>query len=193
MEEASSKEPLEPLIFAIRGRRVILDVDLARLYGVNTNRFNEAFKRNRRRFPDDFAFQLTVAEFEKLRSRLATTIPQPIDPVRHNWSQFATSSSLHRGQVYRPWVFSEHGALMAANILRSPRAVQMSVFVVRAFIRLREEVATNTAVLARLAEIDRKLLQHDVALLDLYQKLEPLLRPPAAPPQRRIGFRTETE
>jgi hypothetical protein len=82
---------------------------------------------------------------------------------------------------------------MAANILRSPRAVQMSVFVVRAFIRLREEVATNTAVLARLAEIDRKLLQHDVALLDLYQKLEPLLRPPAAPPQRRIGFRTETE
>jgi hypothetical protein len=80
---------------------------------------------------------------------------------------------------------------MAANILRSPRAVQMSVFVVRAFVRLREEVAANTAVLARLGEIDRKLLQHDVALLDLYQKLEPLLQPSADPPKRRIGFHTE--
>jgi hypothetical protein len=193
MSETASKELLEPLIFTARGRRVVLDADLARLYGVTTKRFNEAFKRNRRRFPDDFAFQLTVAEFEKLRSRLASTSRQSIDSVGHNWSQFATSSSLHRGEAYRPWVFSEHGSLMAANILRSERAVEMSVFVVRAFVRLREHVAANTAVMARLAEIDKTLLQHDAALRDLYRKLLPLLQPPADPPKRRIGFHREDE
>lgn len=193
MKNVSNNERLEPLIFALRGRRVVLDADLARLYGVSTKRFNEAFKRNRRRFPEDFAFQLTIAEFEKLRSQLATTTPQPTDAVGHNWSQFATSSSLHRGEVYRPWVFTEHGALMAANILRSDRAIQMSVFVVRAFVRLREDVAANTAVLRRLAEIDESLLRHDVALRDIYQKLLPLLQPPPNPPKRRIGFHTDSD
>lgn len=191
MNKALNNERLEPLIFTIRGYRVLLDADLARLYGVTTKRFNEAFKRNRFRFPKDFAFQLTVVEFEKLKSQLATTSSQAVDSVGHNWSQFATSSSLHRGGVYRPWVFTEHGALMVANIQRSERAVQMSVFVVRAFVRLREEVAANTAVLTRLAEIDRDLLRHDVALLDIYQKLLPLLQPPADPPKRRIGFHTD--
>jgi len=193
MTRTFNDEQLEPLIFAIRGHRVLLDADLARLYGVDTKRFNEAFKRNRRRFPDDFAFQLTVAEFEKLRAQLAATSSQHVDSLGHNWSQFATSSSLHRGEAYRPWVFTEHGALMAANILRSERAVQMSVFVVRAFVRLREEVAANTAVLTRLAEIDRKLLQHDVALLDIYQRLLPLLQPAPDPPKRRIGFHTDDD
>jgi len=191
MEETLSNEQLEPLIFTIRGHRVVLDADLARLYGVTTKRFNEAFKRNRRRFPADFAFQLTAAELADLRSQFATSSSQPFDSSRGNWSQFATSS--YGGRRYLPWVFAEHGALMAANILRSERAIRMSVFVVRAFIRLREEVATNTAVFARLAEIDRKLLQHDVALLDLYQKLEPLLQPPADPPQRRIGFHRDDD
>jgi hypothetical protein len=161
------------------------------LYGVDTFRFNEAFKRNRRRFPADFAFQLTSAEFDTLRSQIVTSNPQAADSLWHNSSQFAMSSQ--RGHRYVPWAFTEHGALMAANILRSERAVQMSVFLVRAFVRLREEVATNTGVLARLAEIDRKLLQHDVALLDLYQKLEPLLQPPADPPKRRIGFHPEDQ
>jgi hypothetical protein len=103
------------------------------------------------------------------------------------------SSSRHRGTTYRPWAFTEHGALMAANILRSERAVQMSIFVVRAFVRLREEVAANTAVLTRLAEIDKNLLRHDVALLDIYQKLLPLLQPPPDPPKRRIGFHTDSD
>jgi ORF6N domain len=189
MKETLSNEQLVPLIFTIRDQRVVLDADLARLYGVKTFRFNEAFKRNRGRFPSDFAFQLTAAEFESLRSQIAISSSQGIDPSTNNWSQVVTSS--HGGRRYLPWAFTEHGALMAANILRSPRAVQMSVFVVRAFVRLREEVAANTAVLARLGEIDRKLLQHDVALLDLYQKLEPLLQPSADPPKRRIGFHTE--
>jgi hypothetical protein len=191
--KALTNEQLEPLIFRIRGHRVVLDADLARLYGVDTKRFNEAFKRNRPRFPDDFAFQLTVAEFEKLRSQLAATSSQAADSLWHNWSQFATSSSLHRSVSFRPWAFTEHGALMAANILRSERATQMSVFIVRAFVRLREHVAANTAVLKRLAEIDETLLRHDVALRDVYQKLLPLLQPAADPPKRRIGFLTDKE
>lgn len=186
MRRTTSKELLEPLIFTIRGARVVLDADLARLYGVDTFRFNEAFKRNRRRFPDDFAFQLTSAEFEALRSQIAPSNPQVVDSLRHNSSQFAMSSQ--RGHRYQPWAFTEHGALMAANILRSARAIEMSVFVVRAFVRLREHVAANTAVLKRLAEIDRTLLRHDAALRDVYQKLLPLLQPPADPPKRRIGF-----
>jgi hypothetical protein len=185
------KEQLEPLIFVIRGCRVVLDADLARLYGVDTFRFNEAFKRNRRRFPPDFAFQLTSGEFETLRSQIVTSSSQAVDSLRHNSSQFAMSSQ--RGHRYLPWAFTEHGALMAANILRSDRAVQMSVFVVRAFVRLREHIAANTAVMARLAEIDKTLLEHDAALCDLYRKLLPLLQPPADPPKRRIGFHPEDQ
>lgn len=89
---------------------------------------------------------------------------------------------------YRPWVFTEHGALQAANILRSDRAIAMSVYVIRAFIELREKVAANVAVLKRLAEIDRSLLEHDTALREIYQKLLPLLAPPPEPPRRQIGF-----
>jgi hypothetical protein len=181
---------LEPLIFTIRGHRVILDADLARLYGVTTKRLNEATKRNRQRFPDDFAFQITPYELSALRSQLVTLIQQPSESAsdKLNWSQFATSSSRHRGATYRPWAFTEHGALMAANILRSGHAVQMSIYVIRAFVRLREQVAANQAILKRLAEIDRTLLKHDASLRDIYHKLLPLLQPPADSPKRRIGF-----
>ena len=190
MRKAFSTEQLEPLIFAIRGHRVVVDADLARLYGVDTKRFNEAFKRNRARFPSDFAFHLTVAEFDRVRDQLATTIGQAADSLGHMWSQFATTS--RRRRSHRPWVFTEHGALMVANILRSERAVHMSVFVVRAFIRLREHVAANAVILKRLAEIDKTLMEHDAALSDLYRKLLPLLQPPADPPKRRIGFHTDS-
>lgn len=192
VKQTLNNERLEPLIFLVRGCRVVLDADLARLYGVETKRFNEAFKRNRRRFPDDFAFQLTNQEFEGLKTRLASTTEQVADSLRGMWSQFATTSSQRR-VTHRPWAFTEHGALMAANILRSDRAVQMSVFVVRAFIRLRENVAANTAVMARLAEIDKTLLQHDAGLRDVYRKLLPLLQPPPDPPKRRIGFHREDD
>ena len=189
MSKVLNNERLEPLIFSIRGHRVLLDADLARLYGVSTKRFNEAFKRNAGRFPEDFAFQVTPAEGANLRSQYATSSSQPADLPGHNRSRIATGS--HGGRRHLPWVFTEHGALMAANVLRSERAVQMSVFVVRAFVRLREHVAANTAVLKRLAEIDRTLLRHDAALRDVYQKLLPLLQPPAYPPKRRIGFHTD--
>ena len=188
-------EHLEPLIFMVRRQRVMLDADLAHLYGVGTKRFNEAFTRNSRRFPADFAFQLTAVEFSDLRSQIAISSAQRADQKSEfaNWSQFATSSASRRGKTYRPWAFTEHGALMAANILRSEQAVRMSVYVIRAFVRLREVIAANSAILKRLAEIDRTLLQHDAALRDIYRKLLPLLQPPPDPPQRRIGFQTSNE
>ena len=114
----------EPLIILIRGRRVVLDADLARLYGVTTGRFNEAFKRNRRRFPGEFAFQLSPAEFVDLKRRADACDSQPSDFNKENvnLSQIAIGSQKHRDPRLRPWAFTEHGALMAANILRSERA-----------------------------------------------------------------------
>jgi hypothetical protein len=181
-------ERLEPLIFAIRGQRVLLDSDLARLYGVVTRALNQALKRNSARFPADFAFQLSDREWAGMRSQIVTSKPFANNELSMNRSQNVTGSPRHRDLRSLPWVFTEHGALMAANVLRSERAVQMSVFVVRAFVRLREQVASNAAILKRLVEIDKTLLQHDAALRDVYQKLLPLLQPAPTPSKRRIGF-----
>jgi hypothetical protein len=188
-------EHLEPMIFTIRRQRVMLDADLAHLYGVATRALNQAVKRNSERFPDDFAFQLTTVEATGLRSQIAAPGSQPAERSRdvENRSQIVTGSQRHRDPALRPWAFTEHGALMAANILRSEQAVRMSVYVIRAFVRLREVVAANSAILKRLAEIDRTLLQHDAALRDIYRKLLPLLQPLPDPPKRRIGFRTGDE
>jgi len=189
------KRAIETLILTLRGQKVILDADLAELYGVPTKVFNQAIKRNRERFPEDFGFQLTAEEFDALRnlnsSQIAMSSSQPAEnrAGNPNWSQFVTSSRKHRGAAYRPWAFTEHGALMAANILRSERAVEMSVFVIRAFVRAREQLAANAAILKRLAEIDKTLLEHDSALRVIWTKLQPLLAPPPEPPRKRIrGF-----
>lgn len=188
MKTPVANEALEPLILRVRGHRVILDADLARLYGVTTKRFNEAFKRNRQRFPQDFAFQLTHAEALNLRSQIATSSSQAIDLGNKHEGLPRTGNKAHGGRRYLPWVFTEHGSLMAANILRSEKAAQMSVFVIRTFVRMREQVAANTAILKRLAVIDKSLLEHDTALMDIYRKLLPLLQSAPAPRRRRIGF-----
>jgi len=144
-------------------------------------------RRNRKRFPADFAFQLSVEEYESLRSQIAA-LDEGTSSSKSNRSQSATTSRKRRRKTHRPWAFTEHGALQAANILRSERAIAMSVYVIRAFIELRERVAANTAILKRLAEIDKTLLQHNSALRDIYEKLLPLLSPPPEPPRRQIGF-----
>jgi phage regulator Rha-like protein len=155
---------IDNLIRAIRGQNVILDSALARVYGVSTKAFNQAVKRNLARFPEGFIFQLSKGEAEA---------------VQISRSQAVT---LKRGQnvKYLPYAFTEHGALQAANILNSVRAVQMSVFVIRAFVKMREELAADSAMVKRLAQIDNTLFLHDSALRDLYQKLRPLLAPPRA-------------
>ena len=171
----------------------MLDFELAQVYGVTTKRFNEAFKRNSRRFPVDFSFRLTETEFANLKSKIATSSAGGQESDTANWSQIATGSQKHRPTRYLPWAFTEHGAIMVANILRSVKAVQMSVYVVRAFIRLREHIAANQSILRRLAEIDKILFEHDSDLRDVYEKLLPLLEPPSDdPPKRRIGFQKST-
>jgi len=155
-------------ILTVRGQRVLLDADLARLYGVETRVLNQAVKRNADRFPEEFTFSLTREEILRI-SQTVTSL-----------NQLKFSKSVQ--------AFTEHGALQAANVLNSPQAVRMSLYVIRAFVKIREELATNAAILKRLAEIDKSLLVHDAALSDLYRKLLPLLAPPPEKPRRRIGF-----
>jgi len=161
---------IETLIREIRGQKVILDSDLATLYGVSTKAFNQAVKRNRARFPVDFMFRLTKTEHKNMRSQIVTSNPRG-------------------GARYLPYAFTEHGALMAANVLNSSQAVKMSLYVIRAFVKSRDELAANSAMVKRLAQIDNTLFLHDSALRDLYQKLRPLLAPPPEPQKPRIGFR----
>ena len=182
-------------ILTIRDQKVVLDSELARIYGVPTRTLNQALRRNKKRFPRDFAFQLSGGEYDAMRSQIviASSVAQDIrsqvvtaSVARSMRSQTATTS--RRNVRYRPWVFTEHGALQAANILRSDRAIAMSIYVIRAFIEQREKLAVNVAILKRLAEIDKTLLEHDTALRDIYQKLLPLLAPPPEPRRRQIGF-----
>lgn len=157
-------------ILLLRGQRVILDAELAGLYGVTTKRLNEQVKRNADRFPEDFLFRLTRAETEAL-----------------NRSQIATGSQKHRDPRFPPFAFTEHGAIMAATILNSTRAVEMSVFVVRAFVRLRELLASNAALARKLDELERKYKHHDDAIAAILSAIRELMNPPA-PKRRGIGF-----
>jgi hypothetical protein len=159
---------IAPLIRIVRQTRVILDSDLAGIYGVQTRVLNQALKRNQERFPADFAFLLSRDEI--------LGISQSVISLR----------KLKFSKQVR--AFTEHGALMAANILNSPRAVAMSVYVIRAFVKIREDLAANAVILKRLAEIDKTLVLHDSALHDIYQKLRPLLETPPRPPKPQIGF-----
>lgn len=168
------KSPELPPIHTVRGQRVMIDSDLARLYGVTTKVFNQTIQRNAARFPADFAFRITRQEVENLKSQIVT-------------SSFGSG---HGGRRKLPWIFTEHGAIMAATILRSPRAVAMSVYVVRAFVQMKEALLANATILKRLAEMDKKLVTHDVILRDVYEKLRPLLAPPPEPPRKELGFHT---
>ena len=174
---------IERLILSIRDQRIILAGDLAMVYGVETRRLNEQVRRNAARFPSDFIFQLSRQEFEVLKS-------QNVISGDGRAALRSQNAILKRGQhiKFPPYAFTEHGAIMAAMVLNSPKALVMSVYVVRAFIRMREQLTANAAILKRLAEIDKALLQHDASLRDIYHKLLPLLQPPPAPPIRRIGF-----
>ncbi len=175
-------QPVEDIIHTIRGQRVILDSDLAKVYGVTTTRLNQQVRRNADRFPVDFAFQVTAEEFAGLML------------------QIATSKKGRGGRRKRPLVFTEHGAIMAANVLNSPRAVQMSVFVVRAFVKMREVLAQNRHLAEKLAELERRLTgrldvheQAIVHILDEIKKLMEPLPPQTEPKRREIGFHVRDE
>jgi ORF6N domain len=170
-------QTVENAIHLVRGQRVMLDSDLAAIYGVTTKRLNEQLKRNRQRFPHDFAFQLTTEEFATLRSQIATSNLK---------SQIATSSS-HGGKRKLPWVFTEHGAIMLASVLNSAVAIDASVRVVRAFVRLREIISANAELAAKFAQLERWLDTHDEAIAQLFAAIRQLLTPPPRK-KREIGF-----
>jgi len=172
MKNTKTTVYIDSMIQIVRGQKVILDSDLAHIYGVPTKRLNEQVHRNKTRFPADFMFRLVTGEMNALMR-----------------SQIATASK--RNIRHTPYAFTEHGAIMAANVLNSPKAVEMSVFVVRAFIKMREVLGITQVMEKRLAEIEKRLLLHDSSLRDLYDKIRPLLLPPPESPKRKIGFRAE--
>lgn len=175
-------DPVASRIQTIRGQKVIIDADLAAIYGVTTKRLNEQVKRNARRFPADFMFQLSSAEHTSLRSQFATLKP---------------GSGRHR--KFLPYAFTEYGAVMAANVLNSPPAVRMSVFVVRAFVRMRELLAGSREFAAELKILEAKLTArldvHETAIVDVLRRVMELLEPPpeAAVPAKSLGFHATME
>jgi len=168
-------ERITRTILLLRGQRVILDAELAALYGVTTKALNQAAKRNIERFPVDFMFRLGRAEVEML-----------------NRSQSVTGSQKHRDPRFPPFAFTEHGAIMAATILNSPCAVEMSLYVVRAFVQLRELLASNAELARKLNELERKLEGHDEAIIAIVAAIRELTNPPGAK-RRPIGFTSEAE
>jgi hypothetical protein len=178
-KKRTSKEGIIPLevvqqkIFVLRGRRVMLDRDLADLFGVETRALNQAVKRNSYRFPEDFMFQLTMEEAQAL------------------YGSRSQSVTLKRGRniKYRPHVFTEHGAVMLANVLQSPVAVRASIQVVRAFVHLRQILATHQDLARKMEALERKVGKHDADLDAILEVLQDLLEPPPSPTIKRpIGF-----
>jgi len=165
-------ERIESRILLIRGLRVLIDADLAELYGVPTRALNQAVRRNEERFPEDFMFQVTAAEAAALRS------------------QFVISKKGRGGRRYLPNAFTEHGAIMAANVLNSTQAMKASVLVVRAFVRLRRLLAANHELAGKLAELEQRIGTHDRAIQGIMKAIRDLMEAPPDPPKERIGFRT---
>ena len=164
---------IESLILLIRGQRVIVDSALAKIYGVQTKRLKEQFNRNLGRFPADFAFQLTNQEVATMRSQIATASRRNI---RH-----------------RPFVFTEHGAIMMASVLNSPLAVEASVRVVRAFVYMREQIAANAELARKFAELEERLNGHDESIANLFEAIRQLLEPPTPEKRREIGFHVKED
>ena len=162
------RERIEQTILLIRGHNVMLDSDLAQLYGVTVGRLNEAVKRNEDRFPSDFMFQLTRAEFENLKS------------------QIAISSSKWGGRRHAPYVFTEQGVAMLSSVLRSKRAIEVNIAIMRTFVRLREMISSNKALARRLSDLEKK---YDGQFRVVFEAIRELMAEPT-PKSRRIGFRT---
>ena len=167
-----SAERIEKAIFLIRGQKVMLDRDLASLYGVQVKVLNQAVKRNLARFPDDFMIQLTLEEAEASRSQIVT---------------------LKRGYniKYLPYAFTEQGVAMLSTVLNSERAIEVNIAIMRAFVRLRQIMSTHKDLARKLDDIERKLGEHDEKFAIVFDAIRQLMAPPPAPPKRRIGFRQE--
>jgi hypothetical protein len=189
-----SKEiiPAEQIALRIRhfrAEKVLLDFDLATLYGVATKALNQAVKRNRERFPDDFMFQLTADEVVRLRSQTLTSSLQDTEnhKIMKNWSQIVTSSRKHRGTKYRPYAFTEEGIAMLSSVLKSKRAVKVNIAIMRAFVKLRSLLETNRELARKFSELERRVGKHDQEIAGIFEAIRQLMTPPAKP-RREIGF-----
>jgi hypothetical protein len=169
---------IESVILVVRGEKVLLDSDLAAIYGVATGALNRAVKRNLDRFPEDFVFQLTTEEVSALKCQSG---------ISKEEARLGHVRGGRGGRRYLPYAFTEHGALMAANVLNSPHAVQMSVLVVRAYIRMRQAMATHGQMAEKLAELERRMTGHDETIRSLVQTIRQLMAAPEKP-RRAIGF-----
>jgi len=167
--ELTHLDHIERHILTIRGQKVILDRDLAKLYGVDVKRLNEQIRRNADRFPEDFMFALTWQEFASLRSQIAT-------------------SKGRGGRRYAPNAFTEHGVVMAATVLNSPVAVEMSIHVVRAFVRMRRMIGAVQGLARKLDALERKMIEHDKHFAVVFEAIRQLMEPPPEEPKGRIGF-----
>jgi hypothetical protein len=163
-------EDIAGLVQLIRGKRVLLDADLARLYGVETKQLNRAVKRNAERFPDDFMFQLSIQEVNSLRC------------------QFGTSNEGSGGRRYLPLVFTEQGVAMLSSVLRSREAIAVNVEIMRAFVAMREIIATHPELSRKLEQLEYRIGQHDEEIAGLFEAIKELMRPSASTKKRRIGF-----
>ncbi|HYY35884.1 MAG TPA: ORF6N domain-containing protein [Candidatus Binatia bacterium] len=177
------------LIRQFRGEKVLLDFDLAMLYGVATKALNQAVKRNRERFPVDFMFQLTTEEVRILRSQTVTSSLQGSrnQEIVKNWSQIVTSSKKHGGARYRPYVFTEQGIAMLSSVLNSKRAVKVNIAIMRAFVKLRWALETNRELARKFSELERRVDKHDEEIAAILEAIRQLMVPPEKP-RRGIGF-----
>jgi hypothetical protein len=173
----------------VRGQKVMLDFDLAALYGVATKVLNQAVKRNRDRFPVDFMFQLTVKETSHLKSQFVISSQQTArnQSLSMNWSQFVTSSRKHRGLAYRPYVFTEQGVAMLSSVLKSERAVKVNIAIMRAFVKLRKTLETNLELVRKFSELEKHVGKHDKEIDAIIDAIRQLMMPPEKP-RREIGF-----
>ncbi len=167
----------------IRGHKVLLDSDLALLYGVATKVLNQAVKRNRERFPDDFMFQLNADETGFLRSQFVTSKKER----RTNWSQIVTSSEKHRGKRYRPYAFTEQGIAMLSSVLKSDRAIKVNIAIMRAFVKLRQLLNVNRELAKKFSELEQRVGKHDEDITAILEAIRQLMAPPEKP-RREIGF-----
>jgi len=186
MKLTLKSENIAQLVFFVRGEKVMFDADLAKLYGVTTKALNQALRRNRERFPEDFAFQLTANEFAALRSQSVTLSAKGSHPqsLRANWSQFVTSSRKHRGARYRPYAFTEQGVAMLSSVLRSARAVEVNIAIMRTFVQLRRLMDTNRDLARKIEALEKK---YDEQFADVFAAIKELIAP-SATPGKQIGF-----
>jgi hypothetical protein len=180
-----SVQLIERRIYLIRGHKVMIDVDLAELYELPTKRFNQQVRRNLKRFPADFMFQLTTTEAGALRSQFATS-KTGRGALR---SQFATSKTGRGGRRYLPYAFTEQGVAMLASVLSSERAIEVNIAIMRAFVKLRQLLASNEELNRKFAAVIRKLATHDKYFTVVFDELKKLNEPPTRS-RKQIGFKT---